>query len=45
MNEPGASVPKALLVAAAERGLDLTDDNPRAAFDIEVSFLKSPVYQ
>ena len=32
-NEPGAPVPVPLLAAAAERGIDLTDDNPRAAFD------------
>ena len=32
-NEPGASVPPALVRAAAEHGVDLTDDNPRAAFD------------
>jgi len=34
-NLPGAAVPKSLLIAAAERGIDLTDDNPRAAFDAE----------
>jgi hypothetical protein len=32
-NEPGAPVPTSLLAAAAEYGVDLTDDNPRAAFD------------
>jgi protein-tyrosine-phosphatase len=34
-NEPGAPVPVPLIAAAAERGIDLTDDNPRAAFDSE----------
>jgi len=34
-NEPGAPVPVPLLAAAAACGVDLTDDNPRAAFDGE----------
>jgi protein-tyrosine-phosphatase len=32
-NFPGASVPRSLMAALAEHGVDLTDDNPRAAFD------------
>eukprot|EP00960_Hanusia_phi_P056543 763308-Hanusia_phi.AAC.4 len=34
-NSPGEAVPLPLMASAAERGIDLTHSNPRAAFSLE----------